>query len=179
MARVYLQRHTQVDVAPQICYGVSDVALCPEFESRDLPEVISRTKGLSISKIYSSPLSRCAVLAQRLAPEFGISEVVLDERLMELNFGDWELVTWDDIFNSQQGKGWFDDFLNCKTPNGESFSQMVCRAESFLGEVRGEEQDIIVVTHSGFMRAALVAEQRVTLQEAFDIKIEYGKLIEL
>ncbi len=179
MARIYLQRHTKVDVEPHICYGVSNVALHPEFESVDLPKVLFRISGLAISKVYSSPLRRCRELAVRIVEHVAVNSLIIEERLMELNFGDWELMEWDDIFNSEHGKEWFDDYLNCKTPNGESFVQMVERAKSFLWEVKGEEQDIIVVTHSGFMRAALVAEQRITLQEAFDIKIEYGELIEL
>lgn len=180
--KIYLQRHTQPDVAVKICYGRSDLALRAEFESEDMPRVVEQWATVDtkeIKHIYSSPLQRCHRLAERLYKEVGVDRVVVDERLMELNFGDWEMVSWDEIFERAEGKAWFDDYINCKTPNGESFAQMVVRAESFLNEMEEIEGDVVVVTHSGFMRAAMVVAGMLSLNEAFGVDIKYGELVEL
>lgn len=179
MAKIYLQRHTKPDVDPSICYGVSDVALSEEFDATHLPRVLERLQGVSVGRIYTSPLQRAHILAERIAQMLDVCDLRVDERLIELNFGDWELASWDDIYASSEGKKWFDDYINQPTLNGESFRQMVGRAKSFLEDVSADPQDIIVVTHSGFMHAAMVVAGAVSPQRAFDEKIEYGELREL
>jgi alpha-ribazole phosphatase len=49
---------------------------------------------------YSSPLVRCKILASYLqSSDF-------DSRLVEMNFGDWELQKWDDIPELDLNLGW-------------------------------------------------------------------------
>ncbi|MFI3281942.1 MAG: histidine phosphatase family protein [Rikenellaceae bacterium] len=180
MVKLFLQRHTQPDVDAGVCYGVSDVPLATDFEQHHLPQVMDRLRGVCVEKIYSSPLQRCNILARRIQESLNIKELTIDRRLMELNFGEWELTSWDDIFASDRGKEWFDDYLNCQPPKGEAFVEMIGRAESFLTEITSmKNSTVLCVTHSGFMRAVLVASGRVTQQKAFDIKIEYGDLMKI
>ncbi len=180
MPKIYLQRHTQPDIAPQTCYGVSDVGLHQDFEHFHLPNVIDRLSAFTFATIYSSPLRRCLTLAQRVKQQLNYrDEIEIDPRLKELNFGDWEMLTWDEIYNTPEGAEWFDDYINSPTLNGESFAQMVERAANFLDEVTPLEGDILVVTHSGFCRAAMVALGRSPIERAFEIEIGYGELIEI
>ncbi|MFI3303648.1 MAG: histidine phosphatase family protein [Rikenellaceae bacterium] len=179
MAKIYLQRHTQPNISSDICYGASDIDLHPEFESLHLEEVLNRTKELSITQIYSSPLQRCHKLALRIKESTGVETVILDDRLKELNFGDWELTPWEDIYNTPGGREWFDDYINCRTPNGEAFTDLRARAESFLEYAKSLDGDILVVTHSGFMRAMKVATGAISEEEVFSLDISYGELMEL
>ena len=88
--KVYLVRHTSVDVPKGISYGQTDVPLKSSFE-----EEASLTRknldGLTFDQVYCSPLSRCT----RLAAFCGYPEAIRDARLKELNFGDWEMKSWD------------------------------------------------------------------------------------
>ncbi|MFR9524106.1 MAG: histidine phosphatase family protein [Rikenellaceae bacterium] len=179
MAAIYLQRHTQPALDLKLCYGVSDVALRDEFESEDLPQIIDRVRGLNPRVIYSSPLQRCDKLAQRIAKELNLGEVKIDPRTVELNFGDWELMPWSEIYERAEGRAWFDDYLNIPAPGGESFVEMVGRAKSFLEDIIDAQDDIMVVTHGGFIRAMMVASGEVQLQDAFDAKVEYGDTVAL
>ncbi len=179
MSKIYLQRHTRPDIEQNICYGVSDIALHSEFLDKHLGEVLHRLEDIRVDRIYSSPLQRCNILANEIGMVMGISEVTIDNRTLELNFGDWELRTWDEIFESERGRAWFDDYVNLRTPNGEAFSDMVERAKSLLRELKLIGGDVMVVTHSGFMRAMMVSEGVVTAEEAFSLKVEYGELIVL
>ncbi len=178
---IYLLRHTKPDVESGICYGVTDLELDPKGYKLDIEKAIGSVEDICFKAIYSSPLKRCRELAEAVAkPRQQQEQLVFDSRLKELNFGDWEMMLWDDIFLNAQSRDWFDNYIETATPNGESFRDMICRANSFLSDLEGEnEGDILVVTHSGFIRAALVATNRATPSEAFEKRIEYGELVKL
>ncbi|MFI3288688.1 MAG: histidine phosphatase family protein [Rikenellaceae bacterium] len=179
MGRVYLQRHTKPQIEPQICYGVSNISLHTDYREHHLPEVLRRIEHIKIDRIYSSPLKRCFTLACDIKREKAVSNITIDNRLMELNFGEWEMVHWNDIYVSAEGKAWFDDFLHTPTLGGESFDDMVERVRSFLTNIKDIDEDILVVTHSGVMRAALVITGVVPTEEVFGVEINYGDLIEI
>lgn len=83
---IYLIRHTSVDVPKGLCYGQSDVPLRPTFE---IEAAVTKAKIESIhfDMAYTSPLSRCT----RLAQYCGFGDAIRDPRILELNFGDWEM----------------------------------------------------------------------------------------
>lgn len=81
---IYLIRHTTPDIEKGICYGQSDIPLKDTFPS----EVKNILKSIPkhFDKVYSSPLQRCTQLANYID-----QNNTIDNRLMELNFGSWEL----------------------------------------------------------------------------------------
>ena len=115
-----LIRHTKTDVPPGICYGQSNVGLADSFEDEYIL-LKEKIKGRKFDKVYSSPLKRCSILAGKLFPD---KEIIYDNRLMELNFGDWEIKPWEDIENSPEGKAWFKNYLELPCPGGESYQDM-------------------------------------------------------
>ena len=124
--RLHLIRHTSVDVPAGVCYGRTDVPLRPTF--MDEAHAVRQRLGLLLQgqaprAVYSSPLSR----SRRLACYCGY-EPELDERLLELNFGDWELQRFDDIRDPQLER-WYADYLHVAPPGGESFVEQVERTE--------------------------------------------------
>lgn len=89
---IYLIRHTSVDVPQGVCYGNTDVPLQLSF-MYEAEETAKKLKGLHFDKVYTSPLTRCI----RLATYCGYPEAERDERIKEINFGDWEMQRFDDI----------------------------------------------------------------------------------
>ena len=96
---------------------------------------------------------------------------------MEMNFGEWELKSWDEIYSSNEGKEWFDNFLNNKCPNGESFNDVVNRANKFIAKHSNLDKTLIV-THAGFIRAYAVATNKIDINNPFSLQIEYGEIIQ-
>ncbi len=179
MATLYLQRHTQPDIDIQICYGMSDIGLHTDYKSKHLPEVISRLDSVKVSRLYASPLVRCHTLAQDIQERLGVAQISLDPRLLELDFGEWELLPWDEIYKREESKVWFEDFIHTATPGGESFLDLMARAESFMVEMQRLNEDVLAVTHSGFIRAMRVVAGYTTKEETFSEEVIYGGLLKL
>ena len=162
-------RHTSVAVEPGICYGQSDVELSITFEA-EAQQVSSKLRLSQFDAVYSSPLSRC----RKLASFCGFREPVIDERLMELNFGDWEMKAWSDIQDPQL-QLWFDNWVEAIPTGGESFASLIVRIKEFLETLNTlPVNDVIIFTHAGVIRAAGILAGTFPAAEAFDYKVGYG-----
>ena len=170
---IFLVRHTETDVPKGVCYGQSDVALKSSFPEE--VEAIKEKLPIGSSKVYASPLSRCALLANALG-----LPVTFDDRLMELNFGDWEHQNWNDI-DSEVLNRWMGDFVNVVPPGGESMGELSLRVLTWWREIHQLDQErIIVVTHAGPIRCLLAHVNNTPLISAFsDYKISFGQVIQL
>ena len=144
---ITLIRHTAVDVPQGIIYGQSDVELASTFEQE--AKEISDQLNETFDVVYSSPLKRCVQLAKKIS-----TNILYDDRLKELNFGNWEGKLWKDIEQTREAKAWFNDYLQVKCPNGESYQDLIERIKSFINEIlRNPYENICIVTHSGPIRA--------------------------
>jgi alpha-ribazole phosphatase len=105
---------------------------------------------------------------------------VLDNRLMELHFGDWEMRAWDDI-PREIFDVWAHDYANLAPPNGETFSQLQQRGLSFLDEILQQHagKNIVVVTHGGLIRALLAHVLNMELKGLFRFNIDHASITEL
>ena len=130
--KVYLLRHTSLNVRENTFYGQTDLDVSENF----LDE-------LSEIEIFSSPLKRCSLLARNLFKSFST-----DSRLKELYFGDWEMKKFEDI-PIEQIKSWENDIINFEIPNGESNKVFFERLKSFCDETTKLRKDIFVVAHAG------------------------------
>ncbi|WP_352423132.1 alpha-ribazole phosphatase [Proteiniphilum sp.] len=168
--KFYLVRHTRVNVPSGICYGQTDVALADSFVTES-ESIRSRLSGVHFDHVFCSPLNRCMQLGSLL--DYPLQP---DERLKELNFGEWERLTWDEIFESETGKKWFADYLHEACPNGESYQEMLYRVESFIGDLPETDGNILVITHAGVIRAFQVLLKDWPVKKAFDMPIAYGQI---
>ncbi|MFA8436630.1 MAG: alpha-ribazole phosphatase [Marinifilaceae bacterium] len=160
---VYLIRHTSVDVEKGVCYGQKDVALAESYPE-ELATVKEKINGIEFDALYSSPLTRC----KQLAGDLFDAEVQYDDRLMELNFGDWEGKEWDEIKDPAFPK-WMDDFVNRKCTNGESFVILQTRVLEFWNELKEKgHEKVAVVTHGGVIRTLQALKNGIKLEEAFN-----------
>ena len=168
---VFLIRHTVTAVPKGICYGQTDVALAEDFQA-DFDRIKDAYPALKdIKTVYSSPLQRCSILARFLFPN---EEVVFDKRLMELNFGKWELQAWDDLSKDELDP-WMNDFVNVACPEGESYVALSRRVLEFWSNI-DKSKDCAIVSHGGAIRAILAHEQGVSLKDSFSIKVDLGEV---
>jgi alpha-ribazole phosphatase len=169
--KLTMVRHTSVEVPAGVCYGFSDVSLNPSFEA-EAEIVKSHLVEKSFGKIYSSPLSRCTKLAEFC----GYPDYTTDDRIKELNFGDWELRSWMEIDKSE-ATAWFADWLNYPTKNGESYAVMQKRVNAFLNDLKASGLDsVCVFTHGGVIRLAHIYLEIHPIEESFEFAVEYGQI---
>ena len=173
--KVHFLRHTKPDIEAGICYGQSDIGLSKSFTDERLC-VKERLGCISFDCVISSPLIRCMDLSQFLCPEN--FEINIDDRLMEMNFGTWEMMNWQEISKSNKAQNWFNDYVNVKCPGGESFMDLYNRAKDFLTMLKKQNQfkHPLVVTHAGIIRSACCFLGNTNLKESFDLNIGFGEL---
>ncbi|MEM9991085.1 MAG: alpha-ribazole phosphatase [Bacteroidota bacterium] len=167
---VYVIRHTPVAVDKSICYGQTNVPLASTFledaaaTRRQLPD--------KFDAVYSSPLERCKNLATTLK----VGKIHSDERLLEVNFGDWEGVAWHAI-DQETLNNWMFDFVNVAPPKGENLNSLNHRVGLFLEELRQRDLErVLLVTHAGVIRCIWANLLEIPLKNIFKIPVAYGEV---
>lgn len=177
--RIFLIRHTKVDITPAICYGRSDLPLAASFAA-DFQEVFSKLAPNLLeleTRIYSSPLQRCLKLAQYLHKylhKYLHSTPLIDTRLLEYNFGKWEMQPWQAI-NDHYAQRWFADYVNIPAPEGENYRAMGQRVADFYQEIiTSDAEQLIVISHAGVIRLLLAQILQMPLELSFNLSLDYG-----
>ncbi|MEB0139087.1 MULTISPECIES: histidine phosphatase family protein [unclassified Undibacterium] len=143
--QLQLIRHTAPLLPSGICYGRSEVAVA----QADCLAVAAQWHRANLEKrpIFSSPAQRCRQLAQLLSPMPSY-----DARLLELDFGSWEMQSWDQIARAEID-AWAADTVAYAPGGRENLSQMVARLRAFLNDLHAYAVDsAVLVTHGGVIR---------------------------
>ena len=171
--QITLVRHTSLCVPSGICYGISDLDVSSTFTQE--ASIIKRNLiDKSFNKVYSSPLQRCTKLASfcgYIAPE-------IDNRLLELNFGNWEMKAWEEISDPQLEK-WYANWIDESPTNGESFRSMINRVDEFLKELKSKNENCLIFTHAGVIRVFFILLNYLPANRIFELEVEYGEIFEL
>ena len=168
---VYLIRHTTPDIEKGTYYGRTDVPLprSYEFDFDALKKKIPR----KFDAVFSSPLSRCRLFARELDCNLFKS----DDRILEMDFGDWETKKWNEIEKTAFDL-WMNNFDTMATPNGESFQSLYDRVIEFYDEeVRaGDHDTVAIVTHGGVIRSIINHILGIPLKNAFSYELDFGSV---
>ena len=172
---VYLIRHTSVDVAPGVCYGQTDVPLRPTFEAEAAVCKQQLQSLAPFDAVFTSPLTRCV----RLATFSGYPDAIRDRRIMEINFGAWEMKPFDEIHDLRLEE-WFADSLHVAATDGESFAMQYERVSHFLDELKQQPwQRVALFAHGGVLISAQIYAGLITPEEAFSALTPYGGIIRI
>lgn len=142
--RLHCVRHMPV-IQHGVCYGRNDVEVQPLTRQSAITQCVTRCDA-----IYASPSARCLTMAKAYAAG---RLVVVDARLMEMSFGDWEGLSWANI-NRAAIDAWASNVRFFSTPNGESFDGLINRVEQWLTEIRRSPvSELMVFTHAGVIKS--------------------------
>ena len=156
--RQILVRHGEpVETARGRCYGKLDVALS-ERGSQQARVVAERFTAMSPSHVYTSPRVRARETAAAIARVAGV-EPIVDTRFAELDFGDIEGMTYDEVAARYPAlyETWMSTPTEVKFPAGECFADMAARVRSGGAELRTRHpgEVIAIVAHGGTVRILL------------------------
>lgn len=164
---VYLIRHPQPAIEPDICYGRSDIPLAGPVEP--LLETL-HTQLPADYRLVSSPLQRCAQLARALHPQ-----PQFDHRLQELDFGNWELQRWTTL-GAKALDSWIASDLSGEIHGGESAAAFQQRIFQWCGEQSPHAEPLVVVTHAGVIRTILARIHAWPLLQAMNHPLDYASI---
>lgn len=148
MATLWLWRHPRAADAAGRCIGRTDLRVDPRRSKRlaHCIRAVARRHKLP-RQVFTSPLARCQAVGAWLA-RWGWQHVV-DDRLLELDFGSWDGRDWSAIAEADIA-AWSADLLRHRPGGGESLSTLIDRVRSFCSSV---PEQALVITHAGWMQA--------------------------
>ena len=122
-------------------------------------------------RIIASPLLRARETARAVA---GDRAVELDPRLMEMDYGRWEGLTYEqiDATDAPYRASWEADPVGLRCPDGESGEDVARRARTFLQDLlvwaaptTEGQQIVLTVAHSSFNRVLLCVAMSVPVRD--------------
>lgn len=155
--RISIIRHGHTEANEKAQYiGVTDLPLS-ERGKRELEEKAAAREYPKVEKVYTSPLLRCVQTAGILFKGADIAEV---EGLREIDFGEFEGKTAEELMGLDSYKEWLKGGLDNKAPGGESLREMTGRTFEALNEILTDMMnerifDAAVITHSGIIMNTL------------------------
>jgi broad specificity phosphatase PhoE len=122
-----------------------------ELQARRLP---AKLAAFAPDEVWTSPLHRAHIVAEKAAALAGVP-LRMDDRLLELDFGDAEGMTFDELtaagmpFNYRSAE-------EPVAPGGESRASIERRVAAMADELTARDGRFVVVAHGGVVRAMLV-----------------------
>lgn len=129
--------------------GLTEIGRAQVLASAELlKQAIASGKAKPVTNIYSSDFRRTRETAEMMAEALGLGKdaIVFDERLREINAGDFDGGSW------AERAAYFaniEERITKKVPNGESVADVKLRMSQFLDETftKHEQAHVLVVTH--------------------------------
>ncbi len=149
---IYLTRHGETRLNKQklmqgsIDEPLNDVGISQAEEAHE------SLKDVKFDAVYASPLIRAVKTASIIAgvPE---SEVIRDERIKEVYFGDYELRPYSKL-GFKMTIFWLLPEVFKAPKSVEPIPSMVARSKSFIEDLAKENyENVLIVCHGGIIRA--------------------------
>jgi alpha-ribazole phosphatase len=175
---IWLVRHGLPDGVAGRCHGRLDVPLSAEGIAQ-AKKTAARLARENISAVYSSGLRRAIETAHILAEELR-RDVTTIGALAEIDFGDFEGMTYEDIRQRypEAFEHWMRNPAEAQFPNGENFTGMARRVNGALDLLlrRHRNESVAIVAHSGVIRLLLGQALSMPNDQIFRLSQDYGAI---
>lgn len=154
---IYLVRHgeSEANFSGRFC-GITNVELSLKGREEAV-KAGNNLKNYKIEFVYSSPLKRAIDTAEIICDRNGIdlSEIMVEDCLIEVNFGLFENLTWDEIREQyrEESENWILNKQKYKFPEGNSYADIIKRVSRFIETI---PDNSLVVTHFGVIQSILL-----------------------
>ena len=175
---LYLIRHGETELNTKgVYYGWTDCGLSEKgvMQSEDLADIL---QNVSFDAVISSSLVR-AVITAAIVSGYTPDEIIKDDRLRELNFGDWEGLHHSEVKENHKEawEKWGSDWKNAAPPRGESFFEIFSRVKSSIEDILTEYKgkSVLIVSHQGAMRIIPMILLGLTADAYWSFTAEQGR----
>lgn len=151
--KIYLTRHGQTRYNKlKLMQGLTDEPLNEEGRNQAILKS-QALKDIKFDVIYSSPLIRTIQTASLIS---GVDpkEIIKDERIIETDFGKYELKPYY-LLGPKMTLYWmFPEIFKHSPKTVEDKSSMIKRSKDFLKEIESKDyENVLIVCHGGIIRA--------------------------
>lgn len=186
MATLYVVRHGQTEFnAKYRLQGQADTPINDKGRSQAKRngELLAGLLGDPGAWDYvASPLGRTRETMEIIRAELGLepSGYRTEERLMEINLGEWQGFTWDELREARPEEigARFQDMWNTVSPGpgGESYRML---AERSVPWFEARDRDSVVVTHGGVIRCLQGHYLGLSVEEIPALKIRQDQVLRI
>lgn len=182
MLELILVRHGETDSNIRGAYcGWTDCELNEKGRAQ-AQKAAEMLKSEKLSAIYSSPLKRAHSTSSIINENHNI-DIVLDERLKEQNFGEWEDLAYCDIVERypEDCANWQKDWMNYCIKDGESSVKVYQRISGFIDSILKTNINgtILIVTHLGCIRMILAQMLGMSIEGFWRFRVDNGSVSRL
>ena len=152
--RIWLTRHGQTKYnKDELMQGLTDEPL-NDVGLEQARAVRERIGDVKFDAVYASPLCR-AVKTASIVGNVPESEIIKDERIIEVNFGEYELKPYAHLGFAMTAFWLLPEIIPAPKGKGvEDIKSMVTRAHSFLRDLEKKDyENVLVVCHGGIIRS--------------------------
>lgn len=152
---LYLVRHGITKANMEKRYvGQTDVPLAADSRPQ-LQELKNALQSVSWNRVISSDLRRCTETLDLICPDI---PCVVDAGLREMNFGLWEMKTYEDLKHNRRYRKWIENPETVFPEEGEKYQEFSERVGTWLHEFLKTSSggNYLIVTHGGVIRHILM-----------------------
>ncbi len=185
MKEIVFVRHGKVvGLEEKRIYGNTDIALNQEGIEKTLRAGLILKDEKPFDCVYCSPMTRAKRSLENIrAAGVNWPETIYDERLKELNFGDVEMKTHEEVAEQMPDIARLMklDYLSTVFPGGESILALYARVGNFLHEcvLTQPYQRVLIVAHSGVIRTALCSLLKLGPNHYWDFAVDFAGIVRL
>jgi alpha-ribazole phosphatase len=180
MSELIFIRHAETDMAGTFCgHSNPDLNQAGHLQIRELLRSI---RNEDICAVYTSDLVRSHKTAKAIAEMFAV-ECHVSAVLREINFGQWEGLTWHEIERKDPtySRRWVAEYPDLPAPGGEILCEFERRVLSQVKQLLVEavrcNRSIAVVTHAGVLRTILTKVRGISEELAWQQTKTYCSVI--
>lgn len=146
MQKIYLLRHGQTEWSKSMKHtGLTDIPLIEEGVHQ-ADTLFSAIKDIKFEAVYCSSLQRAKQTCERCKL---LQEAIIDDDLLEWDYGDYEGITSKEIHKTNPG--W--TIFNQDPKNGETAAQVAKRADSIILKALSHKGDVALFSSGHFLRS--------------------------
>jgi len=173
--RLALVRHCEVDEKYKNCYnGHNDIGLSKKGKAQ-AKELAKTLDALEFDAVFCSDLRRAK---DSIKASTHATNIIYTDKLREKSWGVHEGLSYEQIV-AKEGLEYRDFLQWIDVLDGEPYEDYIKRVKEFFLEFLPslQKEDILIVTHAGVIRVLICILDDISLQEAFNIKVECGSII--
>ncbi len=146
-----------------------------EEGAKDAERIAAFFKNIDIKKIYVSQYKRAYQTAQPVAKDKELP-IIIDERVNEINNGKLRNMS-DEQAAAASPEVWsafMSHECDVRFPGGECGEDVKRRQDSFLNDIKDEKEDIMVITHEGYIRLLMCNILGLPVYKRYKFKVDMG-----